>query len=87
MINQQNCMTAKSDEIYWSPKKTGTLSNQLGNDRNSGPSSLESAEVLLLSDSSNIENEKVSYRTSTNDSTCNRPEKFTKAQQWFGSIY
>lgn len=79
MINEQNRMTAKSGEIYRSPKKTGTLDNRLCNERNyrtlnSGPSSYESGKISLLSGPSSIDSEKVSYRSGL---SCNSYETNT----------
>lgn len=70
IINEQKRITAKSGEIYRSPKKTNALDNRLSSDRhyrsvNSGPSSYESGKASVLSGLSSIEDEKVSYsRTS-----------------------
>lgn len=71
VINEQNRLTAKSGEIYRSPKRLGTLDNRLANDRvyrtmNSGPSSVESGKTSMLnSGPSSIDSGKVSYsRTS-----------------------
>lgn len=80
MINEQNRMTAKSGEIYRSPKKTGTLDNRLGSDRsyrvlNSGPSSYESGKVSLLSGPSSIESEKVSYRSGLSCNSYESPNR------------
>lgn len=74
-MNEQNRMTAKSSEIYRSPKKVGPLDNRLSVDRhyrtlNSGPSSYESGKASILSNPSSYDsNEKVSYsRTSGHSS-------------------
>lgn len=78
-------MTAKSGEIYRSPKKTGTLDNRLSIDRhyrslNSGPSSYESGKASVLSGLSSIEDEKVSYsRTSGHSSLDSHPSISTIA--------
>lgn len=75
IINEQNRLTAKSGEIYRSPKRLGTLDNRLTNDRlyrtlNSGPSSMESGRTSMLnSGPSSIDSGKVSYsRTSGHSS-------------------
>lgn len=75
IINEQNRLTAKSVEIYSSPKRLGTVDNRISNDRlfrtlNSGPSSLDSAKTPLFnSGPSSIDSGKVSYsRTSGHSS-------------------
>lgn len=64
VINEQNRLTAKSGEIYRSPKRLGTLTND--RQMNSGPSSVESGKNFTLnSGPSSIDSGKVSYsRTS-----------------------
>lgn len=85
IINEQNRITAKSGEIYRSPKKTGTLDNRLSNDKhyrtvNSGPSSYESGKTSVMSGPSSIESEKVSYsRTSGHSSLDSHPSISTIA--------
>lgn len=75
IINEQNRLTAKSGEIYRSPKRLGTLDNRITNDRlfrtmNSGPSSMESGKTSMFnSGPSSIDSGKVSYsRTSGHSS-------------------
>lgn len=91
IINEQNRMTAKSGEIYRSPKKTSTIDNRLSNDRhyrslNSGPSSYESGKASVLSGLSSIEDEKVSYsRTSGHSSLESHPSISTIATSKTGS--
>ncbi|XP_055321625.1 uncharacterized protein LOC129577874 isoform X2 [Sitodiplosis mosellana] len=91
LINEQNRITAKSGEIYRSPKKTSTLDNRLSNDRhyrsiNSGPSSYESGKASILSGLSSIEDEKVSYsRTSGHYSLDSHPSISTIATNKNGS--
>lgn len=91
IINEQNRITAKSGEIYRSPKKSGTLDNRLSSDRhyrsiNSGPSSYESGKASVLSGLSSIEDEKVSYsRTSGHSSLDSHPSISTIATNKTGS--
>lgn len=91
IINEQNRITAKSGEIYRSPKKTATLDNRLSNDRhyrsiNSGPSSYESGKASVLSGLSSIEDEKVSYsRTSGHSSLDSHPSISTIATNKTGN--
>lgn len=65
VINEQNRLTAKSGEIYRSPKRLGTLDRGY-RPLNSGPSSVESGKHSMLnSGPSSIDSGKVSYsRTS-----------------------
>lgn len=84
IINEQNRLTAKSGEIYSSPKRLGTLDNRISNDRlfrtlNSGPSSLESGKTSLFnSGPSSIDSGKVSYsRTSGHSSFESHPSAST----------
>lgn len=90
IINEQNRMTAKSGEIYRSPKKTGTLDNRLSSDRhyrtvNSGPSSYESGKASVLSGLSSIEDEKTYSRTSGHSSLDSHPSISTLATSKTGS--
>ncbi|XP_031618266.1 uncharacterized protein LOC116337654 isoform X2 [Contarinia nasturtii] len=91
IINEQNRITAKSGEIYRSPKKTCTLDNRLTNDRhyrsvNSGPSSYESGKASVLSGLSSIEDDKVSYsRTSGHSSLDSHPSISTITTNKSGS--
>lgn len=77
IINEQNRLTAKSGEIYRSPKKTGTLDNRNSSNYrslNSGPSSYESGKTSILSGLSSIEDGKMSYsRTSGHSSLESHP--------------
>lgn len=91
IINEKNRITAKSGEIYRSPKKTNTLDNRLSSDRhyrsvNSGPSSYESGKASVLSGLSSIEDEKVSYsRTSGHYSFDSHPSISTIATNKTGN--
>lgn len=75
IINEQNRLTAKSGEIYRSPRKLGTLDNRITNDRlfrtlNSGPSSMESGKTSMLnSGPSSIDSGKVSYSRNSGHSS------------------
>lgn len=92
-MNEQNRMTAKSSEIYRSPKKVGPLDNRLSVDRhyrtlNSGPSSYESGKASVLSGPSSFDsNEKVSYsRTSGHSSLDSHASASTIATSKMSSL-
>lgn len=92
-MNEQNRMTAKSSEIYRSPKKVGPLDNRLSVDRhyrtlNSGPSSYESGKASILSGPSSFDsNEKVSYsRTSGHSSLDSHASASTIATNKMSSL-
>lgn len=93
IMNEQNRMTAKSSEIYRSPKKVGPLDNRLSVDRhyrtlNSGPSSYESGKTSILSGPSSFDsNEKVSYsRTSGHSSLDSHASASTIATSKMSSL-